>query len=159
MDIDVEGVGLIERRRHIARPQQREQSQRPRRVQMLDGRAEMGDLLLQRVEGAKLIGSRDHQHAARRQDRMLGEARRRLLQEGAAGPGQAPDRPVAVILGEQRGRTAGGVIAGLALALQNQHPPMLGEGIGGRGAGNTGADDDEINGLHNSLRNSMAFAR
>ena len=52
----------------------------------------------------------------------------------------------AVAFHEERGRAAGGVVAGLRLPLQQQHAAVRGEQVADRGAGDAGADDDEVGG-------------
>ena len=61
----------------------------------------------------------DHQRAARRQDRLLGEAGGRRVEEGAARHRQRAHLRRAVALHEQRRRAAGRVVAGLRLALED----------------------------------------
>ena len=81
-------------------------------------------------------------------ERSLGESRRRIEQELAAGARQRADRGVAVDLGEQRRRAAGRVIAGTIFALEQHDAARLGEMGGDRGAGDAGADDDDVSVIH-----------
>ena len=61
--------------------------------------------------------ARHHHGAARAEQRVLGEALRRLLEEGAAGHREGAHLRRAVALHEERGRAAGGVKARLRLLL------------------------------------------
>jgi hypothetical protein len=94
-----------------------------------------------------LIVAADQQGAAGAQQRMLGETLRRRLEEGPAGAGDRADRPVAVDLGIERGGAAGGVVARLGFAFEHDDPGVAGELVGGGGAGDAGADHDEVGGL------------
>ena len=64
----------------------------------------------------------------------LAEIARWRLEERRSGRSQGANRPVATGLGKQRGRAAGGVVAGLPLLLGKDHP----------GAGAQPADPPEI---------------
>jgi hypothetical protein len=88
----------------------------------------------------------DVDHAARRKQRVLGEAFGRMLVEGAAGARQRPDRGRAIGLDEHRGRAAGRVVTRLGLTLEHEHaiPPPDAQLIGDRCAGNARANDDVV---------------
>lgn len=96
-----------------------------------------------------LIGRAHIEHAARREDGGFGKAGRRRIVEGAAGTGQGLNLGGTVMLFKQRGRAAGGVIAGLRFALQHQHgrrsiATRLRQLPGGGCTGHARAHDDEI---------------
>ncbi|MNH08980.1 hypothetical protein D3C79_684210 [compost metagenome] len=90
----------------------------------------------------------DGHFPARAEQRVLGEARRRMVEKLTAGQGQRADLRCAIGCCVQRGRAAGGVVTRLRLALKQQHPPVAGQPVTCGGTGNTGADDDEISVLH-----------
>ena len=96
------------------------------------------------VELRRLAGCRDKHCATRRHQRMAGEPIRRFLQKGTTSHGQPPDLRRAVAFHEQRGRPPGRVIAGVRLALQQQHAASLRQPVASRGRGDTGADHDEV---------------
>ena len=97
---------------------------------------------------ACLLGAAGDQRAARRQQRMVGEARRRLAIEAAGGHGDGADLGAAVGLRMQRRRAAGRVIGRDMLALENDHARCGREVVGDGNAGDAGADDGEIEILH-----------
>ncbi|MCY1432879.1 hypothetical protein D9M71_488880 [compost metagenome] len=95
------------------------------------------------------VAAEVHHHlAARREQRMFAEAFRRCVEEGAAGGGQGAYLGRAVGHGIERGRAPGGVVAGVLLALQYQHPPVARQPVTGGGAGDPGTDDDEVGLIH-----------
>jgi hypothetical protein len=69
-------------------------------------------------EPLQLIRSRNGDHAARRQQRMIAESGGRMLEEGTACNRKPTDQGTAVVLGEARGRPPGGMIAAAAFALE-----------------------------------------
>ena len=96
-----------------------------------------------------LRGGAHIEHAAWREDGRFGKACGRRVIEGAAGAGQSLNLGRAVMLFKQRGRAAGGVIAGLGFALQHQHgrgrvTAGLCQLPCGGGTGHARTHDDEI---------------
>ena len=95
-----------------------------------------------------LLGAAGDQGAARRQQGMVGEARRRLAIEAARGHGDGADLLAAVGLRMQRRRAAGRVIGRHVLAFENDDAGPAGEVVGDGNPGDAGADDGEIEILH-----------
>jgi hypothetical protein len=96
------------------------------------------------LELGHVVGARDHHRAARREQRVLREACGRVLQEGAACHGEGAHLRRAVAFHEERGRAAGGVVAGLRLALEQDHARMRGQPVGRRSPRDAAADHEEV---------------
>ena len=97
------------------------------------------------LQGRHLLGRRDGHDAAGAQKRDVAEAVRRRFVKGLGGGCQGADDGIAVVRREQRGGTAGGVIAGLVFGLEDQHAPAgFGNPGGGGGAGNPGANHNHV---------------
>ena len=79
---------------------------------------------------------------------MIGKARRWLAVEMAGGHGDGADLGAAVGLRMQCRRAPGGVIGRHVLAFKNDHLGLGRKVVGGGNPGNTGADDGEIEILH-----------
>ena len=108
------------------------------------------------VQGFLLIRACHVEHAARGEQRCFGKAGGWVVQHVTAGPGQGLGGLAAVLGVIQRGRAAGGVVAGLRFALQYQHrrwrvAARLGQLPGHRAAGHAAADDHKIPNLHLEL--------
>ena len=112
-------------------------SRRPRGLIDVHHLPERGELFVLARRG-------DEQRAARRQDRPVGEAGRRRFEEGAAGERQRAHLRRAVAFEEERRRAAGRVVAGLALALEDDGAPVRREEVADRRAGDAGTDDQEV---------------
>ena len=95
-----------------------------------------------------LSGMSCDQGAAGRQQRMIGEARRRIAVEAARGHRDGANLGTAIGLGVQRRRAPRRVIGGHVLALEDDHFRMGREVIGDGDAGNAGADNGKIEILH-----------
>jgi hypothetical protein len=79
-----------------------------------------------------------------REQRIVSEARRRVLQEGPAGNGERPPDALLPGLGVERRRSARRVVPGDRLSFQQDHSAVGGQLIGGCGSGDTAADDEEV---------------
>ncbi len=90
-----------------------------------------------------VLAAGDHR-AARRQQRMLGKALRRLAVEAARGDGDGADLGRAVGLRMQRRRPPGGVIGRHVLTFEDDGTAMRRQVVGDGDTGNAGADDGEI---------------
>ena len=147
MHVDVTGIGIVERACHLFRPQHGQQGQC-----FFHGNAtQMRALAVQGVPfGLQLRflpGRGNDERAARREQGMLGKPFRRVFEKGAAGAGEGAHLRRTVALHEQGRRAAGGVVAGLRFALQQQHACMRCQPVRGRSAGNACADDDDVSSL------------
>ena len=93
-------------------------------------------------------GQQQNRAAAHQRD--CGETGRRVFEERAGQAAEFADVPWPVILHPERRGTAGGVVAGGVLGLNQGHASVRGQMRGGGGAGDAGADDDNIvvRGLH-----------
>jgi hypothetical protein len=100
--------------------------------------------LPERRELCVLARRGDQQRAARRQDRPVGEAGRRRFEEGAAGERQRAHLRRAVAFHEERRRAPGRVVAGLALALEDDDAAVGRQEVADRCAGDAGTDDQEV---------------
>ena len=144
MHVDVGRVGLVGAAEHLLAAQHRHQGQRlvaaqPPRLRRhgLQHRASVRP-------AAPPARAGDEQRAARRQERVLGKAVGRLLEEGAAGQRQRAHLRRAVAGHEQRRRAAGAVVAGLRFALQQRHAAVRREPVADRRRGDAAADDDAV---------------
>jgi len=92
-----------------------------------------------------LVLEEDH-HARARQEWGLREAGGRLAQEPAAQDLERVEGGDRIQLRQRRGAPAGGVVAGLLLALEQEDVghTSLGEEVRERGAGDAAADDDHL---------------
>ena len=100
------------------------------------------------VQRTDLVLPGDEQKRQRRQERHIGETRRWLLEEPPARHCQFSHRPDLETLGEQRRRSSGGVVAGCAGTLEDHHPAMLSQPVGGRGTRDTRSDHHEVRMFH-----------
>ncbi|MDT4858974.1 hypothetical protein FQZ97_934670 [compost metagenome] len=146
--VDVGGAGIEHGALDLVAAQHRHQRARLLGAEHLH----VGHLLAGAVELAlQLFGvaAEVHHHlAARREQRMFAEAFRRCVEEGAAGGGQGAYLGRAVGHGIERGGAPGGVVAGMLFAFQHQHAAVARQPVTGGGAGDSGADDDEVNLVH-----------
>jgi hypothetical protein len=141
--IHVGGVRLVDRAREIVRPQDRQQAQRVGLGNLFEGLREGLAVGQRPLDRGILLGIADEDDAARAEEAVP-------VEERLAGDGQDADDAVAVVLGVERGRATGGVVAGGVLALQHHDAAVGGEFAAGRGAGDAAADDDEI-GIHGEI--------
>src|SRR6185312_3555527 len=74
----------------------------------------------------------------------LGEHRRGDDEELAAGRGERPHGAIAVVLGEERGRTSGRVIAGRGFHLEQSHAADGGKEVTGAGPRHPATDDKKV---------------
>ena len=143
---DAVAMGLERELRGVRRPLERADravGDPARRVEERDAGLGVGG-----VQQIELIGPRQIHHAARREQRMVGEALRRLAVEATRGHGDGPDFRAPVGFRMQRRGAAGRVIGRDMLALENDHFRMGREMKGGGNPGDAGADDGEIEILH-----------
>ena len=148
MYVEVQGVGFQHARGHVIAAQDRAElgSLRGRdRVNAGDQTPGFGET---RVQRGALVFARDPQHPARRGERLFGEAVGWVLQKRTRGEREPAHGRIAVVLGQDRGRAARGVVAGDGFALQHDGAAVRGEFVGRGGAGDAGADDEEVAGLH-----------
>ena len=96
------------------------------------------------ADEVELVLPGDAEDAARGDERRVGEAGRRVVVEGGAGEVEAADDGVAVERGQQGCGAAGGMVARLGLALEQQHAAALGQGGRRRGARDPGAHHHDI---------------
>ena len=95
-----------------------------------------------------LAGLPGDQRAARCEQRMVGKTLRRRPIEVAARHGDGTDLGAAVCLRMQRRRSSGRVIRRDMLALQHDHLRLWRKVVGDGNPGDTGADNGEIEFLH-----------
>ncbi len=91
------------------------------------------------------FGGEEQRGASAHQGRV-GKSGWRRFEEGAGEAGEQADVGRAVILHPDRGGAAGAVIAGLLFGLDQGDAVIGAERRGGAGAGNAGADDQDIEG-------------
>jgi hypothetical protein len=102
----------------------------------------LGDHALQRRD---LALRRERDDGATGEQRGVGEAVRRRLEEGAGGTGQQPRIGRAIVEDPDRGGAAGAVVARALLRLQQRDAqPLHREMRGGGGARHASADDDRV---------------
>jgi hypothetical protein len=101
-------------------------------------------LPLCRIERLALVGPADVQHAARGEQRVLGEIRGRISQKVATGAGERAHRRRAIRLREHRRGAPGAVVARLRLSLQKDDRTPRGQLEGDRAAGDAGSRDQHV---------------
>ncbi len=109
------------------------------------------------LEKGYVLDPADIELAARAQQRHVSETLRWVPVPAPAREVQRPHGGVAVERRQQCRRAAGGVIARLALALEQQHAPALGQGRRGRGAGGAAADDDDVELVAHCIRSQWEW--
>ncbi len=155
-DVDIHRAGFVESGDAGLRPQHRHA-----RADLVAGepgeRAGLRRLGRERIQPRPLGLAGDEERAARAKQRRLAKALRRRGQEGPARAAQRPDDGVAVGLGEQRRRAAGGVEARLRLLLQHDHAVLACQLVRRRRAGHPGADHKDVGELRQTV--SLASGR
>ncbi|MDT4846087.1 hypothetical protein FQZ97_800950 [compost metagenome] len=144
MHVHVGGVGFVHRAGHLLGAQRRHHLARLLAIEALGADVHGAQQFPVRFELVQVLGARNHHRAARREQRVLGEAFGRVFEEGAAGHGEGAHLRRAVALHEERGRTAGGVVARLGFAFEQDHAGMRGEPVGHRGPGDAAADHEVV---------------
>ena len=134
--------------RRRLRFQQRLAAESLGRVEPAHARHEAGIIGGRLLHRRLLLGAAGDQRTTRREQGMAGKTRRRLAIEAARRHRDGADLRAAIGLRMQRRRAAGRVIGGDMLALQHDHPGMGREVVGGGDPGDAGADDGEIEILH-----------
>ena len=147
VDVDIHRVRLVHRADHAIRAQHRNQRPRLRRVEPADPRIVGRQLGPGRRQRLLLPRHREHQRAARREDRVFGKAVGPGLVKRPARASEDADRAVAVGFGEQRRRAPGAVIAGLALPFEQHDAALIRKMRRSGSAGHAGADDDYVGGF------------
>jgi transcriptional regulator with XRE-family HTH domain len=125
-------------------PQARRLGQRRSGVEPFDLAAGGLELDLHLAQQMGLLVGRDVQGAARRHQRMFGEAHGRGLIERAAGPRERTHHGRPIAFHEHRRRAASRVVARLALTLEQHDTAALREAPGQGSAGDPRADDDNV---------------
>ncbi len=142
--VHVGGVGLVHGAQHLFRPQHGHALAGFLGAQQARIGRDGAQYLPVRFEQGQLPRAGDHERAARRQQRMRGKARRRILQEGAACHRQRAYLRGAVAFHEQRRRAAGRVVAGLRFALEHDDAAMRCQPVRDGRTGNAAPDDEEV---------------
>ena len=127
------------RARQIGRPVEQRVA-----VQTFGHRAQGVGVAFGLVEDRFGLGGRRQQGAARGQHRPVDETLGWMAEEITARRGDRADHPIAIGLGVQRRRAAGGVVAGRVLHLEDLNLAVAGQVEGGGGAGDAAADHQEI---------------
>ncbi len=143
--VDVPGGGLQHRAAEPVPPHDRADARHVGDVDLPGGWVDLGPVAQLRVEEVLVAGRAEGQRAPWGEQRVGGEPRGWVGQRVAAGPGQGADRRAAVVLGEQGGGAAGGVVPGHLLHLGQQHAAVPGEVVAGGGARDATADDHIVN--------------
>jgi hypothetical protein len=144
MDIHVGRAGLVDRADYHLRTQHGHAFASLLRGQQFGlGRHRTQDFPVL-VEQGLLPRRGNHQRAARRQQRMRGKALRRICEKGVAGHRQRAHLRRAVAFHEQRGGSAGGVIAWLTFPLQHGDAAVRREPVRDGGASDTCADYQKV---------------
>src|SRR5262249_30844693 len=96
------------------------------------------------VDLLPLVRLADRKRAARREERMAGEARWWRREERQAGPIEGAHSRAAEVAGVGRGRAARACGRGRRICLEHDQLAVRRKLIGRRRAGDAGADDDEV---------------
>ena len=144
MHVHVGGIGFVHGTGDLFGPQHRHARQRLVAAQAARVGRHRAQYVPVRVEQAFLAGCPDHQGATRRQQRMFGEACRRVLQKVAARLSERAHLRRAVAFHEERRRAAGRVIAGLRFPFEHGHAAVRGKPVGDRSTCDAAADDEKV---------------
>src|SRR5215469_13497137 len=90
---------------------------------------------------------------------MVGEIRRRPLEERSPRPSKAADHPVAVVLGEASCGPPGRMVAACRLALNQNDATARGQLVRRRSASHAAADHDDIADRHAAASRPIWQAR
>ena len=142
--VQVVGIGLVNRRRHLVGTQNRNPRARFLAGDELCMGVERAEHFPVRVERIQLPGGGDHHGAPWLEKRVISEPAGRVTEKIQAGAREAAHLLRSVAGHVKGSRPSRGVVARLGFALKDDHLSMRGEPIAHRSAGNSGTDDDEI---------------
>ncbi len=149
--IDVGAGGVVGGAEDLVATQHRHDRAGLFRVQQAHLRHQRLAAFVLTAEFFRIVAEVDHHFRTRAEQRMLAEAGRRVVEEGPAGGGERAHLGCAVGHRVVRGGAAGGVVAGLRLALQHHDPAVGRQPVAGGCAGDAGTDDEVIRFDHAAL--------